>query len=46
MLLPCEDNFLRNTTMSRPSHRVGRYDYLPRDIEIALASTIEQEIDM
>lgn len=37
---------MRNTTMDRPSHRVGRYDYLPRDIEIALASVFEMEIDM
>jgi Ca2+-binding EF-hand superfamily protein len=43
--LPCEDNFLRNTTLERPSHRVGTYDYLPRDIEIGLATVIEREID-
>lgn len=46
MLLPCEDNFLRNQTMDRVTHRVGRYDFLPRDIEVALASVIELEIDM
>ena len=32
--------------MDRPTSRVGRYDYLPRDIEIALATVIELEIDM
>ena len=46
MLLPCEDNYLRNISLDRPSHRVGRYDHLPRDIEIALTSVIEKEIDM
>lgn len=46
MLLPCEENFLRNATMDRPSHRVGRFDFMPRDIEIALATVIELEVDM
>lgn len=46
MLLPCEDNYLRNITLDRPSHRVGRYDHLPRDIEVALACVIEKEVDM
>ena len=46
MLLPCEDTYLRNVTLDRPSHRVGRYDYLPRDIEIGLTAVIEKEIDM
>jgi Ca2+-binding EF-hand superfamily protein len=46
ILLPCEDNFVRNQTMDRVTHRVGRYDFMPRDIEIALATVIELEIDM
>ena len=46
MLLPCEDNYLRNIALDRPSHRVGRYDYLPRDIELAMANVIEREIDL
>lgn len=46
MILPCEDNFLRNRTLDRPSARVGRYDRLPGDIERALASVIEREIDL
>ena len=46
MLLPCEDNLLRNVTIDRPSCRVGRYDFLPRDIEMALATVIEREIDL
>jgi len=46
MLLPCEDNILRNITLDRPSRRVGRYDNLPRDIELCMATIIEQEIDL
>jgi Ca2+-binding EF-hand superfamily protein len=46
MVLPCEDNLLRNMTLDRPSGRVGRYDHLPRDIELALTSVIEKEIDL
>jgi len=46
MVLPCEDNFLRNITMDRYAVRVGRYDHLPRDIELALTSVIEKEIDL
>jgi len=45
MLLPCEDNFLRNITIDRPSHRVGRWDFLPKDIEMGMAIVIEAEID-
>jgi hypothetical protein len=46
MLLPCEDNLLRNITLDRPSRRVGRYDSLPRDIELALLDIIEKELDL
>ena len=46
MLLPCEDNLLRKITQERLSYRVGRYDYLPRDIENALTSVIEKELDL
>jgi Ca2+-binding EF-hand superfamily protein len=46
MLLPCEDNLLRNITLDRPSRRVGRFDSLPRDIELALLDIIEKEIDL
>jgi len=41
MLLPCEDNLLRNITLDRPASRVGRYDTLPCDIERALLAVIE-----
>jgi hypothetical protein len=46
MFLPCEDNYLRNTTLDRYSARVGRYDRLPGDIERAVATVIENEIDL
>jgi len=46
MLLPCEDNALRNLTIERPSFRVGKYDYLPRDMEHNLAYIIERDIDL
>ena len=46
MLLPCTDNLLRNVTLDRPSHRVGRFDNLPRDIELSLLEIIEKEIDL
>lgn len=44
MVLPCEDNKLRSMVTARPSHRVGRYDFLPRDIEIGVSVIIEKEI--
>jgi hypothetical protein len=46
MVLPCEDNFLRKVVQERPSFRVGRYEYLPRDIERGLADIIERELDL
>lgn len=46
MLLPCEDNLLRKITQDRPSYRVARYDFLPRDIENALTSVLEKELDL
>jgi len=45
IFLPCEDNILRNVTLDRPSRRVGSYDSLPRDIELAMTAVIEREID-
>ncbi len=44
MVLPCEDNNLRNNVVGRQTHRVGRYDYLPRDIEVLLTAIVEKEI--
>lgn len=46
MLLPCEDNVLRRIAQDRPVFRVGRYDYLPRNIENALTELIERELDL
>lgn len=43
--MPCEDNVLRNTTIDRPSISVGKFEHLPRDIEHALATVIEKEIN-
>jgi len=46
MWLPCEDNILRNMTLGRYSARVGRFDRLPGDIERALTTVIELEIQL
>ena len=46
MLLPCTDNVQRNITLNRPSQRVSRFDSLPFDIERALLTIIEKEVDM
>jgi Ca2+-binding EF-hand superfamily protein len=46
MLLPCENNVLRNITLDRPSRRITRYDHLPRDIELSITTVIEKEIDL
>ncbi len=35
---------MRNITLDRPSRYVGRYDSLPRDIELALLDIFEQEL--
>lgn len=44
IMLPCEDNILRNITIDRPSVRVGRFDRLPIDIEHSMAAVIEKEV--
>ena len=46
LLLPCEDNVLRNITIDRPSVRVGRFDRLPVDIEHAITAVIEKEVTL
>lgn len=46
MFLPCEDNFLRETALNRPSVRVLKFDRLPADIESQLARIIESEIEL
>jgi len=32
--------------MDRPSRRVGKYDSLPRDIELGITCVFEKEIDL
>jgi len=32
--------------MDRPSRRVGKYDCLPRDIELGITCVFEKEIDL
>ena len=44
MLLPCEDNCLRNITLDRHAMRCGRFDNLPCDIEHAILAVFEQEL--
>jgi Ca2+-binding EF-hand superfamily protein len=46
MFLPCEDNFLRDTALNRPSVRVLKFDRLPSDIEYQMAKIMESEIDL
>ena len=46
VFLPCEDNLLRNMTLDRPSRRVARFEFLPRDIEIAMTTVIEKEVEL
>lgn len=46
LLLPCEDNVLRNITIDRPSVRVGRFDRLPIDIEHAITAVLEKEVNL
>lgn len=44
MMLPCEDNFLRDRTMARFAPALLRHEVLPRDIEMAMCDVIEKEI--
>lgn len=46
LLLPCEDNLLRNITCERPAFRVGKYDSLPCDMERSFRELLELEIDL
>ena len=32
--------------MDRPARRIGRYEYLPRDIELSTVAILEKEIDL
>jgi hypothetical protein len=46
VFIPCEDNFLRQRTQDRRSQRVGRWDFLPRDIEGLMSQILERELDL
>jgi Ca2+-binding EF-hand superfamily protein len=46
MFLPCEDNYLRDRALSRYAPTVLPHELLPRDIESAMSSVIEKEIDL
>jgi len=46
IFLPCEENVLRNVVIERPAPRIGRFDKLPRDIELLMANIIEKEVEL
>lgn len=46
MFLPCEDNYLRDRTLARYAPTVLPHELLPRDIESAMCTVIEKEIDL
>ena len=37
---------MRNVVLERLARRVGKYDLLPRDIELSTVNVIEKEIDL
>ena len=46
MFLPCEDNYLRDSTLARYAPSVLPHELLPRDIESAMSQVIEKEINL
>lgn len=46
MFLPCEDNTLRYLTLERPYFRIGRFDYMPSNMEIELSSLLFNEVGL
>lgn len=44
MILPCDNNHLRAEVQRRPYSRVGRFDALPVDLEMALVRIIQHEL--
>jgi len=44
IVLPCEDNLLRNVVCDRPAFRVSRYDSLPYDIERSFKDLVMSEL--
>jgi Ca2+-binding EF-hand superfamily protein len=45
ILLPCEDNVLRNVTLDRSHKAIDKLDILPGDIAEGITSVFEKEID-
>ena len=46
MLLPCEDNYLRNIVPERRSMRISRFDKLPFDHESGILRILESELGL
>jgi len=46
LLLPCDDNCLRQITLDRHACRVARYENLPLDIERGISGVIEREVEL
>lgn len=44
ILLPCENPTLRASASQRPTYEVNRFDFLPREVEAAVARLLEQEL--
>lgn len=45
ILLPCEDNVLRNVTLDRSHQAIERLDILPGDMAEGITIVFEKEID-
>ncbi len=43
-MLPCENPELRASASQRPTYEVNRFDYLPREVEVAIARLLEHEL--
>jgi hypothetical protein len=46
MLLPCDQPYLRATASQRPTYPITQKDYLPFDVERALAKLIHKELNL
>lgn len=46
MLLPCEDNYLKDRALNRPSIRLGKGGRLPYDQESSLTAILEAELSL
>ena len=45
MVLPCEDQILRNQVLGRPANNVTNLDRLPKEVELGICAIMEKEID-